>query len=165
MIGDLRIIARALDGEVVGGQVLAPGPGHDRRDRSLSVKLSATSPDGFLCHSFSDNSWQDCRDHVRARLGIDRGRRPRETHRCPPEPRPQDDAQKARDLASARRIVSELVPIIGTPGERYLRDVRKIDVDKIRDELSRTDAIGWHPAVYFHQPADPARVSAASLLS
>jgi hypothetical protein len=41
MIADLRSLARALGGEVVGRQVLAPGPGHSRRDRSLSICSSA----------------------------------------------------------------------------------------------------------------------------
>ena len=44
MIGlDLRALASALDGEISGGQVLAPGPGDSRRDRSLSVRLRRTT--------------------------------------------------------------------------------------------------------------------------
>lgn len=66
----LREIARALGGDVVGAQVLAPGPNHDKRDRSLSVKISASSPDGFICHSFAGDAFQECRDYVKARLGI-----------------------------------------------------------------------------------------------
>ena len=50
---DLRSLARALGGEVANGRVLCPGPGHGPRDRSLSVRLSATAPDGFLVHSFA----------------------------------------------------------------------------------------------------------------
>jgi putative DNA primase/helicase len=49
------------------------------------------------------------------------------------------------------------VPLIGTPGEAYLRDIRKIDIAAIEDVLERTDAIGWHPNIYFHHPADPVR--------
>ena len=71
-------------------------------------------------------------------------------------PRPsQSDEDAKRDLASARTIVSGIVPLIGTPGATYLRDVRKIDVQAIEDVLSRTEAIGWHPAVYLNQPAHP----------
>jgi len=60
-----------------------------------------------------------------------------------------------RALLSARRILSQITPLIGTPGEAYLRNVRNIDVAAIEDVLSRTDAIGWHPSVYFSHPADP----------
>jgi hypothetical protein len=66
----LRELARALDGEVSGRQVLAPGPGHSRRDRSLSIRLSNDAPDGFLVHSHADDDWQMCRDYVRAQLGL-----------------------------------------------------------------------------------------------
>jgi hypothetical protein len=64
------------------------------------------------------------------------------------------DDREARALMSAKQIMSEMVPILGTPGERYLRDVRKIDTSAIADVLERTDAIGWHPAVYFNSPKD-----------
>jgi phage/plasmid primase-like uncharacterized protein len=51
-------------------------------------------------------------------------------------------------------IIRELVPVRGTPGEAYLRETRKINTDAIGDVLERTDAIGWHPAVYFNEPGD-----------
>ena len=66
----LRRIADALAGEVVGGQVLAPGPGRDARDRSLSVMLSDRNEAGFFAVSRSGDDWRDCRDHIRARLGL-----------------------------------------------------------------------------------------------
>ena len=44
MTTDLRAIAHALGGEVGGGQVLAPGPGHSSADRSLAVRLEPTRP-------------------------------------------------------------------------------------------------------------------------
>lgn len=149
MITDLRALARALGGEMVSGQVLAPGPGHSPRDRSLSVKLSASSPDGFLAHSHAGDAWQDCRDHVKAALGIER----RSFLLVPrrPLPPPLDDDRIVRARAYAKRIVSEMVPILATPGESYLRDVRKIDVGKIRDVLDHTDAIGWHSSVLFRE--------------
>jgi Toprim domain len=52
----------------------------------------------------------------------------------------------------AKQIVSEMRPILGTPGETYLRDIRKIDTEAVADVLERTDAIGWLPAVYFNEP-------------
>ena len=36
----LEEAARALDGEVSGKEVLCPGPGHSKFDRSLSVKFA-----------------------------------------------------------------------------------------------------------------------------
>jgi putative DNA primase/helicase len=66
---NLQSIARALGGEVSGKSVRAPGPGHSKADRSLSVTLSAAAPDGFIVHSFAGDLWPLCRDHVRAALG------------------------------------------------------------------------------------------------
>ena len=40
-MSDLRAIAWALGGEIVGGQIVAPGPGHSAKDRSMSVRISA----------------------------------------------------------------------------------------------------------------------------
>jgi hypothetical protein len=116
MIG-LREIARALGGEVSGRQVLAPLPGHSPRDRSLSVKLSATAPDGFVVHYFTGD-WREGRDHVREPLGLpldgwrDRDRRPR-PRRCDP-----DDAKSEPDRA--RWIWRQRQPITGSLAERYL---------------------------------------------
>ena len=73
---DLRAIARATGGEVVGRQVVAPGPGHSPRDRSLSVTISAAAPEGFLAFSHAGDDFAECRDHVKARLGIGPRHRP-----------------------------------------------------------------------------------------
>lgn len=80
----LNEIARALGGEISGRQVLAPGPGHSPRDRSLSVRLSPAAPDGFLTFSHCGDDWRECRDHVRRRLGL-------------PEWQPGDGQQRAID--------------------------------------------------------------------
>lgn len=66
----LQIIARALGGEVNGGQVRAPGPDHSAADRSLSIKLDDKAPDGFVVHSFSGNDAIACRDYVRQKIGL-----------------------------------------------------------------------------------------------
>jgi hypothetical protein len=68
---DLRTIAAALGGEVACGQVIAPGPGHSPRDRSMTVRLSADSPDGFICFSHAGDDFRDCRDYIRSKLGLD----------------------------------------------------------------------------------------------
>ena len=67
---NMQSLAAALGGEVNGGQVLAPGPGHSADDRSLSVKLDSNAPDGFLVHSFSTDDPIACRDYVREKAGL-----------------------------------------------------------------------------------------------
>ncbi len=68
-MNSLHEIARILGGQVViGGQVLAPGPNRGPRDRSLSVTVSAFSPDGWLALSRCGDDMRVCRDYVRARL-------------------------------------------------------------------------------------------------
>ena len=66
----LQKIARALGGEVQGHQVLAPGPGHSPKDRSLAVMLSSTAPDGFVVHSHAGDDPIECKDFVRERSGL-----------------------------------------------------------------------------------------------
>ena len=67
---DLCAIARALGGEVSGRRVLAPGPQHSPKDRSLCVSLAPAMPGGFLVHSFAGDDPIQCKDYVRARLGL-----------------------------------------------------------------------------------------------
>jgi hypothetical protein len=66
----LSEIAKQLGGEVSGGSALCPGPGHSVADRSLSVMLSSTAPDGFVVKTFTADDINLCRDHVRVRLGL-----------------------------------------------------------------------------------------------
>jgi hypothetical protein len=68
---DLRTVATKLGGEVSGQQVLCPGPGHSKGDRSLSVKLVPGSRDGFVVNSFANDDPLMCKDYVRERLGLE----------------------------------------------------------------------------------------------
>jgi hypothetical protein len=70
MMPSLHQIAQALGGEVSAERVHAPGPGHRPQDRSLSIKLSASAPDGFVVFSHSGDDVNECRDHVRSKLGM-----------------------------------------------------------------------------------------------
>ncbi|MDQ6869183.1 MAG: AAA family ATPase [Pseudomonadota bacterium] len=65
----LRAIAATLGGDVSGSSVLAPGPGHSKCDRSLSVTPLPTAPDGFLVHSFCGDDPIACKDYVREKTG------------------------------------------------------------------------------------------------
>ena len=73
---------------------------------------------------------------------------------------PGEAARRARRWAFCRAVVEETVfglrPILGSPGEIYLRDQRAIDTSlpAIRRALETTTAVGWHPSVYFSQ-TDP----------
>jgi hypothetical protein len=67
---DLKNLAQALGGDVSRDQVLAPGPGHSPSDRSLSIKLSTATADGFVVHSFAGDDPIICKDHIRQKLGI-----------------------------------------------------------------------------------------------
>jgi putative DNA primase/helicase len=143
VISDLRAAARALGGEVVShAEILCPGPGHNPRDRSLSVKIRASLPDGFMTHSFADDDWRDCRDHVRRVLRIERQRQPAlcgatEASR-PPELRPRNGDGRARALALWHAAVDPR----GTLAERYLRS-RQLEIgDDIAGRVLR-----WHPAI------------------
>jgi hypothetical protein len=60
-------------------------------------------------------------------------------------------AREAFILRMAAKAIAGMVPIIGTPGEAYLRDVRKIDTDEIGDVLGSTAAIGWDPESFFRE--------------
>jgi hypothetical protein len=68
----LQELARVLGGEVRGNQVLAPGPGHSQKDRSLSIKLDSSKPHQFVVHSFSGDDPIRCKDYVRGKVGHSR---------------------------------------------------------------------------------------------
>jgi len=64
----LSYIAKVLGGNVNGHQVLAPGPGHSRKDRSLSVWINR---EGVVSvNSFAGDDNKECRRYVYQRLGI-----------------------------------------------------------------------------------------------
>jgi RecA-family ATPase len=68
---NLQTVARGLGGEINGAQVLCPGPGHSAADRSLSVKIDASAPDGFVVNTFSPaDDPIVCKDYVREKLGL-----------------------------------------------------------------------------------------------
>jgi putative DNA primase/helicase len=145
MILDLRQIARVLGGEVSGKQALCPGPGHSPRDRSLSITLSSTAPDGFALFSHCDDDWRDCRDYVKRKLGLPLGPLPRETRptAAAREPvRGQDDrAQGATTTADAMALWRASVDGRSTLVARYLNVERKLDLDPY---LAVT-VLRWHP--------------------
>jgi hypothetical protein len=68
---DVRNLARLLGGDIKGRNVVScPGPSHSARDRSLSVKLDASAPSGFVVHSHAGDDWKVFNAYVRQRLGL-----------------------------------------------------------------------------------------------
>jgi len=157
MIGlTLRAIARALGGEVSGAEVIAPGPGHSKADRSLSIRLSASSPDGFVAHSFAGDDWRDCRDYVRDRLGLPREVKQQRARRMSPLAERNAAAERVlrkmaaeeakaeaerRQLLRAATTWKETLPIAGSDGEAYLAK-RGITLEDVPDH----GGLRWHPA-------------------
>src|SRR5690242_20544639 len=115
---DLQAVARALGGEVWGRQILAPGPGHSRQDRSLSIQLDPQAPSGFRVHSFANDAWRICRDYVRDCLGrTQEGSALRHEKRALPTP-PADAAARTAD---ALWLWGEARDPRGTRVEAYLQ--------------------------------------------
>jgi hypothetical protein len=67
---DLRTIARALGGEVSGRRVLAPGPEHSPKDRSLCVSLAPSCPAASSSTTSRATTRSSVKIYVRARLGL-----------------------------------------------------------------------------------------------
>src|ERR1700751_5684115 len=154
---DLRSIARALGGEISGRQVLAPGPGHSPRDRSLAIYVSSDAPDGFLVHSHAGDDWRTCREHVRSRLGLPpwepgderhqhRTIKPSHIHRWDfgvMDAEAEDRTRSEDDLVRiewAQTLWSEAADPRRTTAEDYLRS-RAL---ALPDELAGT-ALRFHP--------------------
>jgi hypothetical protein len=117
----LRDYARRLGGDLAGYQVLCPGPGHGPRDRSLSVRLSAIAPDGFIAFSHAGDDWKICRDHVRERLGL----AVLERRAAPLPPVAKGDPEyERRQHEKAAWLWARRLPLEGSIGERYLRLAR-----------------------------------------
>lgn len=99
-------LAAALGGEVSGGQVLAPGPGHSPKDRSLSVKIDPRAPEGFVAFSHAGDDPLACRDYVRQRAGL-------------PKWEPQKPSS-AGSIARMQERVSAQVAAKPTPPAEYV---------------------------------------------
>jgi hypothetical protein len=115
---NIRSAAIALGGDVAGrNRILCPGPGHSRKDRSLSVTFNG---DSFVCHSFSKDDWRECRDHVKALLGFsDEKPRPAANNNAP-LPIDIDSLKKQNDALS---IWSRSVPIAGIISQEEFRSI------------------------------------------
>jgi hypothetical protein len=102
-----------------------------------------------LVQFLDDCDFREAVEQLTGKRTIDYHPRP-----APRADRGNDDGVK-RALTSAKTIIAEMQPIISAPrAMAYLERIRKIDTSAIADVLERTDAIGWHPSVYFNSPKD-----------
>lgn len=123
IVPSLAKIAELLGGDVHGAEVLCPGPGHSAGDRSLSVKPDPADREGFVTHSFSGDSFEDCRDHVRNLLGL-------------PERKPEP-LQKTNGGKAAWTMLAEYV-YHDQNGQPYLK------VRKYRDDSGKKQFPQYH---------------------
>lgn len=115
-----RTWAKILGGDVNGEQILCPGPPpHSAKDRSLSILVEPTAPDGFLVCSHAGDDYRDCKKYVRERLGIS----PQRNQYTGTARRDNYSDRKDRTKL-ARNLWRRRLAIEGTPAERYLRSVR-----------------------------------------
>src|SRR6185437_3636151 len=146
---DPRAIAHALGGSVVNrNSVAAPGPGHSRADRSLSIKLVPGAPDGFVVYSHAGDDPIHCRDYVRERLGLPSWRpcRPNEKRSPAPARRsaPARDEGKSENRAIALWIWQESQNPRGTIAEAYLKSRALQLTDDIAGDVVRFHPRVWH---------------------
>lgn len=148
---DVKTAAYLLGGDVYRNRVLCPGPGHSRRDRSLSVTFNGDG--SFTTNSFAGDDFRDCRDHVKTILGM--------TDEKPvvvaASPAPIYSGSSAARIAAMGRLWAQCVPIEGTLAEQYLirrglsydgdawrfRPASRALIAIITDAITG-DPIGWH---------------------
>jgi putative DNA primase/helicase len=143
-LSDPRTVAQALGGNVSGCNVIAPGPGHSREDRSLSIKIDPAAPDGFVVYSFAGDSPVVCREHVRTALGLSA----RETRARQYALRRSQSFAAALDenaverCALALRLWNEANDPRGTPVAKYLASRGLTLPDDVAGDVLR-----FHPAL------------------
>ena len=143
---DPRSIAHILGGDVIGrDSVSAPGPGHSKTDRSLSIKLVSRAPSGFVVFSHAGDDPIACRDYVRDRLGLGRWERgqDRRTPLTVINSGPDPDQQRRKALAL--KIWSESRDPAGSIVEHYLREHRGLELG----QSFAGSVIRYHDALFF----------------
>ncbi|MEJ0095782.1 MAG: toprim domain-containing protein [Methylocella sp.] len=130
-MSQLSELARALGGKVLGAQVLCPGPGHSAKDRSLSVRPSMMSDDGFVVFSHAGDDPIICKNFVRAKLGRPNWKAGRRDARLEKLIARRDDKPVLDEIVAKKRRVlalwNEGRDPRGTVVEAYLRS-RQLDL-------------------------------------
>jgi hypothetical protein len=123
-----RDLISRLRGNWHGTYGTAPGPGHSRKDRSLSISPHSTDPTDVVVHSFAGEDVLAIKDEWRRQ-----GLLPPRSGRVGPQglPRSPKTGQQGDPEVESRRDLALWLwgrsqPIVGTPAERYLRAARGI---------------------------------------
>ncbi len=115
---DARSIARIMGGTATSPRhANVPGPGHSRRDRSLSITINPRAPDGFLVKSHAGDNDLKCKDYVRQVAGLGSWQ-PDHTPRPPARPERPIELKPNKE---ALRLWAECLQPLGTLVEVYLR--------------------------------------------
>jgi hypothetical protein len=155
MMLDPHAVARVLGGNVAGPNVVAPGPGHSRADRSLSIKIDPTAPEGFILNSFAGDDAIACRDYVRAALGLGAGERRREQ---PLPSRSRPDTVAPHDDAAKRSLVLRIWNEAHDPRGTIVADYLASRGLTLTPEVA-VHAIRFHPKLKLDGMLAPAMVS------
>ena len=124
-----KSVALALGGEVSGGEVLAPGPNHSPKDRSLSIKLDPSAPDGFVVQSFANDDWRECRDYVRSRLGL-------------PRWEPGDGRERQRTIKPSHIDKWDFATVDAEAEERHRTEDDLVRIERAQNIWDEADARG-----------------------
>ncbi|WP_413989365.1 toprim domain-containing protein [Labrys okinawensis] len=146
-------IARALGGDAVGrNQILAPGPGHSARDRSLSIRINPGAPDGFVVFSHAGDDPIACKRYAMERLGLEMSHR--RDLALPPRSRLVDGASDDTDRSElAIGIWKEAVEPGKTLVETYLAN-RGLELPEAGAAVIR-----FHPSCPFKGARHPAMIA------
>lgn len=155
MTRDLHADARLLGGEASGTGILCPGPNHSKSDRSLSLRRSVKSPLGYFFHSFSGDSFEDCSDLIRLKLGLSEFEPG--AYKPPIKKDPESESNEpSANSDYAKRIWEEAKPIKGSLAEKYLFQQRGLRLDSDRDW---SDTLRFHPKLRLEGKNTPGMVA------
>lgn len=103
-------LASTLGGEATGNEVRVPGPGHTPKDRSLSIKIDPSAPEGFIAFSHAGDDPLACRDYIRDRAGL-------------PKWQPSNSVLRVDSIARMSERVGKPVAKAGSPPATYIYEL------------------------------------------
>lgn len=149
---DLRAAVAQVGGDLYAGgtRAVIPGPGHSRKDRSLSLALTRDEPPRVLWESFANDDPKAVWAYL-ASLGLANTRQarplnPRELQRQRAARRATEMAERERKLRFCADVWRGTVEAKGSPVEAYLK-ARGIT-------LPIPPAIRFHPAAPLAYPTE-----------